>query len=237
MFTGSYNFTYRSVRVNDETWLQVNDPGVHDQFTANFLDVRNAAHTCWQTSKAEGCDGGRAVDTDPPAPLNCHETADKYQGAGNIYLYGTDYCDGANGAKDDSGADSDYGDGAGQVKDFDNKAHSIVNTTAKTAKFYNYPNYNAGHPEGDSFCVRPGHWVNRHGAVRRQRRQLAEQHQLAPTRRRPERSATAGSAATTSPTGNRGSDTCPLWTNDRLPWSGWPAGSPARPDRTSCGTC
>jgi hypothetical protein len=161
VFTGSYNFTKRSVWQNDETWLRINDPGVHDRFRGHFFDVRDAAHTCWQTSKPEGCDGGRTVDPDPPEPLNCHETADKYQGAGNLYLYSTNYCAGANDAEDNSGADSDYGDGAGQIKDYDNKANSIVNTTDKTIKFYNYPNYNSGHAEGDSFCLRPGHWVNR----------------------------------------------------------------------------
>jgi len=161
VLTGSYNFTYRSVRVNDETWLQINDPGVHDRFRDNFSDVRNAAHTCWQTSKADGCDGGRAINPDPPAPLNCHETADRYLNAGFLYLYSTNYCDGAHGAKDDSGADGDHGDGKGQIKNYDNKANSIVNTTGKTLKFYNYPNYNSDHPEGDTFCLRPGHWVNR----------------------------------------------------------------------------
>jgi phospholipase D-like protein len=161
VFTGSYNFTSRSVARNDETWLRINDASIHDRFRDNFLEVRNAAHTCWQTSKPEGCDGGRAVDTDPPAPLNCHETADKYQGSGNLYLYSTNYCAGPNDAKDNSGADRDYGDGEGQIKNYDNKANSIVNTTSKTIKFYNYPNYNAGHPEGDTFCLRPGHWVNR----------------------------------------------------------------------------
>lgn len=161
VFTGSYNFTYRSVRVNDETWLQINDPNAHASFLRNFLDVRNAAHTCWQTSRAESCDGGRVIQPDPPAPLNCHETADRYLGAGNLYLYSTNYCDGPHDAKDDSGADSDYGDNEGQIKNYDNKANSIVNTTGKHVKFYNYPNYNSGHPEGDSFCVRPGHWVNR----------------------------------------------------------------------------
>lgn len=161
VFTGSYNFTYRSVRVNDETWMRINDATAHDDFVRNFLDVRDAAHTCWQTSKTEGCDGGRVIDPNPPAPLNCHETADKYLGAGNLYLYSTNYCDGPNDAKDSSGADSDYGDTAGQIQNYDNKANSIVNTTGKHIKFYNYPNYNAGHPEGDSFCVRPGHWVNR----------------------------------------------------------------------------
>lgn len=161
VFTGSYNFTNRSVVQNDETWLQINDPGVHDRFRDRFFEVRDAAHTCWQTSKAEGCDGGRAIEPDPSGSLNCHETADKYQSAGNLYLYSTNYCDGANDAKDDSGADSDYGDGEGQIKNYDNKAYSIVNTTDKTIKFYNYPNYNKDRPEGDSFCLRPGHWVNR----------------------------------------------------------------------------
>jgi hypothetical protein len=161
VFTGSYNFTYRSVRVNDETWLQINDPNAHASFLRNFLDVRNAAHTCWQTSRTEGCDGGRVIQPDPTAPLNCHETADKYLGADNLYLYSANNCDGPNDAKDNSGADSDYGDNEGQIQNYDNKASSIVNTTDKHIKFYNYPNYNFGHPEGDSFCVRPGHWVNR----------------------------------------------------------------------------
>lgn len=113
VFTGSYNFTYRSVRVNDETWLQINDPNAHASFLRNFLDVRNAAHTCWQTSRTEGCDGGRVIQPDPTAPLNCHETADKYLGAGNLYLYSANYCDGPNDAKDNRGADSDYGDNQG----------------------------------------------------------------------------------------------------------------------------
>ena len=161
VFTGSYNFTTRSVVRNDESWLQIDDAAVHDRFRDHFFEIREAAHTCWQTSKPEGCGGGRTVDPGPPAPLNCHETADKYQGAGNLYLYSTEYCGGAHGAKDDSGADRHYGDGAGQIKDFDNKAVSIVNTTGQHVEFYNYPEYNSGHPEGDSFCLRPGHWVNR----------------------------------------------------------------------------
>ncbi|MBN6039815.1 phospholipase D-like domain-containing protein [Amycolatopsis sp. 195334CR] len=160
VFTGSYNFTYRSVRVNDETWLRVDDPAVHDSFLANFTEVRNAAHTCWQSAEADGCGGGRVIDPNPTGSLNCHQTADKYLGAGALYLYGEDKCAGGHDAKDTSGGDRDHGDGEGQVKNYDNQVNSLVNTTAKHVKFFNYPNYNEGHPEGRTFCVRPGQWVN-----------------------------------------------------------------------------
>lgn len=159
VFTGSVNFTYRSVRVNDETWLQINDAGVHDRFADNFAEVRKAAHTCWQTSKSDGCTGDRDRPT-PAEPFTCHETADEYGGAGNLYLYGRPVCKGANDGKDPDN-DQDYGDDKGDIKDFDNKTVSIVNTTKRHVKFYNYPRYNEGHPKGDSFCVRPGQWVNR----------------------------------------------------------------------------
>ncbi|SDS65760.1 phospholipase D-like domain-containing protein [Microlunatus soli] len=166
VFTGSYNFTQSSaanpsdkITVNDETWLQINDAGVHDRFVDNFVDVRNAAHTCWQTSKPTACDGGRS-DIDLTDPLNCHETADKYASKHLLYLYRGTKCDGANDGKAD-GSDSDYDDGKGQIEDLDNAVDSIVNTTTKTIKFYNYPRYNDGHPEGDSFCLRPGAWINR----------------------------------------------------------------------------
>ncbi|QFU90272.1 phosphatidylserine/phosphatidylglycerophosphate/cardiolipin synthase family protein [Amycolatopsis sp. YIM 10] len=160
VFTGSYNFTYRSVRVNDETWLRIADPAVHDSFLANFAQVRNAAHTCWQSAEAGGCGGGRVIDPNPTGSLNCHKTADKYLNAGYLYLYGADKCAGANDAKDNSGGDRDHGDNEGQVKNYDNQVNSLVNTTAKHVKFFNYPDYNEGHPEGHSFCVRPGQWVN-----------------------------------------------------------------------------
>lgn len=169
VFTGSYNFTKSSagnsipgsneVRVNDETWLQVNDAGVHDRFVENFSKVRNAAHLCWQTSKVEACDGGRS-DGGLDGELNCHETADKYADQNKVYLYRGTYCDGGNDGNATK-SDSDYGDGAGEVKDVDNAVDSIVNTTGKHIKFYNYPDYNSGHPEGDTFCLRPGAWVNR----------------------------------------------------------------------------
>jgi hypothetical protein len=166
VFTGSYNFTQSSAgdssshTVNDETWLQINDAGVHDRFVENFQQVRYAAHTCWQTSKVAGCDGGRVIEPDSTGSLDCHETADKYRGAGNIYLYRGTYCSGGHDAKDDSAEDSDHGDGAGQITDFDNRADSIINTTDKHVEFFNYPDYNRGYPEGDSFCLRPDAWVN-----------------------------------------------------------------------------
>lgn len=92
------------------------------------------------------------------AELNCRETAAKYANSGQIYLYDGDSCAGGNDAKD-NGNDSDYGDGKGNVKAFDNKAGSVLNTTSKPVKFYTYPKYNSG-GQGDSFCLAPGHWVN-----------------------------------------------------------------------------
>ena len=170
VFTGSYNFTQSSaanpndgdddkdeITVNDETWLQINDAGVHDRFVDNFFDVRNAAHTCWQTSKPKACDGGRTSSIQS-ASATCHAKADTY--ADKLYLYRGTYCKGEHDGKADK-SDSDYGDGKGQVKDLDNAVDSIVNTTKKTIKFYNYPEYNKGHSEGDSFCLRPDAWVNK----------------------------------------------------------------------------
>lgn len=165
VFTGSLNFTQASAgntsshKVNDETWLQIEDDGVHDRFAENFADVRAAAHTCWQTSKEQGCGGGRSPDA-PDSELNCHETADKYAGAGYVYLYDGTYCAGSNDDRDNSPADRDHGDNAGQVQGFDNETDSLVNTTSHHIEFYNYRAYNSGHDEGDSFCVRPGQWVN-----------------------------------------------------------------------------
>lgn len=51
VFTGTFNFTWKSVRVNDETLLQINDAGVHDDFRTYFYKVRKAASLTWQTSK------------------------------------------------------------------------------------------------------------------------------------------------------------------------------------------
>jgi hypothetical protein len=165
VFTGSVNYTQSSAgdtssfKVNDETWLQIDDAGVYDRFAENFADVRDAAHTCWQTSKKEGCGGGRGTDA-PGSELNCHETADKYEGAGYVYFYDGTYCKGPNDDRDNSDADRDHGDSAGQVQNFDNETDSLVNTTSHHIEFYNYRAYNSGHDEGDSFCVRPGQWVN-----------------------------------------------------------------------------
>ena len=174
VFTGSFNFTRSSIgaagddqdgngtpdyKVNDETWLQINDPDVHDQFVQNFEVVRNAAQICWQTSEQEGCGQGRTA-VEPEGSLDCHETADEYQGAGNLYLYKGTYCDGSNDAKSTSEDDSNWGDTTGPIQNFDNEADSIVNTTNEHIEFFNYPNYNEGQPDGDSFCVRPDQWVS-----------------------------------------------------------------------------
>jgi len=51
VFTGTFNFTNRSVRVNDETQLEIRDAGVHDAFRSYFFEVRKAASLTWQTSK------------------------------------------------------------------------------------------------------------------------------------------------------------------------------------------
>ncbi len=158
VLTGSVNFTGRSAHRNDETWLQINDATAHDQFLANFAKVRAAAHTCWQSGEPDGCTGSRSMP-EPVKPFNCHETADEYAEAKTLYLYSAPDCAGSNGGKDRDN-DENHGDGAGDIKDFDNQTDSIVNTTDRHIEFYNYPKYNDGHPEGDSFCVRPGQWVN-----------------------------------------------------------------------------
>lgn len=94
--------------------------------------------------------------------LNCNQTEDEYHEKGYVYLYRYENCKGSNDARDKSPADSDYGDGKGQIKDLDNKTDSIINTTTSHVKFYNYPNYNKGAGDkGDSFCVGPGEWVTR----------------------------------------------------------------------------
>lgn len=91
----------------------------------------------------------------PRDELDCRETADEYENKGRIYLYTRSSCDGANDAWDDDN-DSDYGDGKGRIKKFDNRADSIVNTTKRNVEFYNLPGY-----KGKSFCVRPGEYVHR----------------------------------------------------------------------------
>lgn len=97
------------------------------------------------------------------AGLDCNETAHEYQGSGYVYFYSGEKCEGGNGAKDNSGGDSDHGDDAGQVKGWDNQADSIVNTTDSHVEFYNYPDYNRtpeGQAKGDRFCLGPGEWIN-----------------------------------------------------------------------------
>ncbi|MGH3490041.1 MAG: phospholipase D-like domain-containing protein [Actinopolymorphaceae bacterium] len=51
VITGTYNLTYKSVRVNDETVLLINDTDVHDEFTTYYFDVRQDASLTWQTSR------------------------------------------------------------------------------------------------------------------------------------------------------------------------------------------
>jgi hypothetical protein len=97
------------------------------------------------------------------AELDCGETEQKYHNSGYVYFYASEKCDGANGAKDNSGGDSDHGDNEGQIKNWDNNADSIVNTTNSHIEFYNYPGYNetpAGKEKGDRFCLGPGEWIN-----------------------------------------------------------------------------
>jgi len=53
VFTGTFNFTWKSVRVNDETQLQINDAKIHDDYRDYFFSVRDAAGLTWQTSKYE----------------------------------------------------------------------------------------------------------------------------------------------------------------------------------------
>lgn len=93
--------------------------------------------------------------------MDCRATANSFDNNGYVYLYGSSYCKGAHDEKDETN-DSDYGDGEGYIKDFDNKVDSIINKhKTKSVEFYNYPDYNKGEPGGDSFCVRPGHYVRR----------------------------------------------------------------------------
>lgn len=89
---------------------------------------------------------------------NCSETVDDVLGKPNdtIYLYVRSSCKGSHGAKDPTPADGDWGDGAGWIKDFDNEADSLINNTDHWVAFYSKPGY-----RGDSFCVRPGRWVNK----------------------------------------------------------------------------
>jgi hypothetical protein len=94
-----------------------------------------------------------AREKDCRATANSLPSSDKH-----IYLYTESKCKNANGAKDDSGKDRDYGDGEGQVKDFDNKAGSLINHSDATVEFYTRPGWS---DEGDRFCVRPGHYVTK----------------------------------------------------------------------------
>ncbi|MET9273611.1 hypothetical protein [Kribbella sp. NPDC003557] len=98
-----------------------------------------------------GAEGTR--ENDCRATANSLPSSDKH-----IYLYTASKCKGANDAKDDSAADSDYGDGEGQIKDFDNKAGSLINHSDATVEFYTRTKYS---DDGDRFCVRPGHYVTK----------------------------------------------------------------------------
>jgi hypothetical protein len=94
-----------------------------------------------------------AREKDCRATNNSLPSSDKH-----IYLYAVSKCEDRHGAKDDSAADRDYGDGKGQVKDFDNKAGSLINHSDATVEFYTRPGYS---DKGDRFCVRPGHYVTK----------------------------------------------------------------------------
>lgn len=97
----------------------------------------------------------RGTTVEPRAELDCRDTANKYEEEKKIFLYKRSSCVAANDAWDD-GNDSDYGDGKGRVKKFNNRADSIVNTTKHNVAFYNRPGY-----QGKNFCVRPGEYVHR----------------------------------------------------------------------------
>jgi hypothetical protein len=105
---------------------------------------------------------GGANAAEPKADRGCQATANSFENNGYVYLYGRSYCKGSHDAKDDAN-DSDYRDVKGNVQNFDNEVDSIINKhKTKSVKFYNYPDYNKGHEaEGDTFCVRPGHYVRR----------------------------------------------------------------------------
>ncbi|GAA1671837.1 hypothetical protein GCM10009745_13170 [Kribbella yunnanensis] len=75
-----------------------------------------------------------------------------------VYLYTRANCAGAHDAKDDSTKDEDYGDGKGQVKDFDNQAGSLINHSDWTMEFYTRTKWS---DQGDRFCVRPRHYVTK----------------------------------------------------------------------------
>lgn len=100
----------------------------------------------------------RAQQAQAKQDHTCSETADDVLGKPNdtIYLYVRSDCKGSNGAKDPTPEDSDWGDGAGWIKDFDNEADSLINNGKYWVEFYSKPDY-----KGDSFCVRPGRWVNK----------------------------------------------------------------------------
>lgn len=90
------------------------------------------------------------------AELDCRETAHAYKDENRLYLYAESYCKDGNDAWAPATDDKDYGDDKGPIKNFSNKADSIVNTTKKNVAFYNAPNY-----QGDNFCLRPGTYIRR----------------------------------------------------------------------------
>ena len=52
VFNGSYNFTFKSLRENDETWLRVKSADVHTAFKKNFWTVQCAPKVkTWQATK------------------------------------------------------------------------------------------------------------------------------------------------------------------------------------------
>jgi hypothetical protein len=53
VITGTYNLTAKSVVVNDETVLVIDDADIHEEFKDYFFEIRDAATLTWQTSKYE----------------------------------------------------------------------------------------------------------------------------------------------------------------------------------------
>lgn len=113
------------------------------------------------TAAAMAPDSRPAVQAGPERALekDCHATARDLPNSDNhVYLYTEAKCKSDNDAKDDSPEDRDYGDGKGQIKDFDNQAGSLINHSDHTVEFYTRTAYSDA---GDRFCVRPGHYVTK----------------------------------------------------------------------------
>ncbi|GAB3921614.1 hypothetical protein GCM10029976_008910 [Kribbella albertanoniae] len=118
-----------------------------------------AAATAAAVLVTGGASSTAAEEPDTKAGKDCRETSESLPIENDyVYLYSESKCAGAHDAKDDSSRDSDYGDGKGQIKDFDNQAGSLINHSDSTVEFYTRTGYSHA---GDRFCVRPRHYVTK----------------------------------------------------------------------------